>query len=226
MGKAQNHLFQEAVEDFDAAVYDLSFSEEFRISGGYYVFMNNYNGQLKAHGNNQSNFGRRFADVYFEKGLGTLQKGQEIHAGFVTAAEGSGWVEYEWRDSTEDDTYAKIALLVKVEFDSQSYYLGVGFKFGRDPVSNFDVGCSSEYNSPWSFATALALSSHALAYAISSPSNSTDAIFEKISVGGEFRTADFYVFAYNFDGYCVAHGQDYSYVNMTLAEVFEKKGSI
>ena len=57
----------------------------------------------------------------------------QLHQAFIAAAEGAdGWVRYEWRDSLDEDAYTKIALVVKVQFNTESYYVGAGFNFAME----------------------------------------------------------------------------------------------
>ena len=221
LGKAVSSLFQDSVEGFERALYDLSFSPAYKIQD-FYIFMNKYeNGQIMAHGVDHSNYGRPLADVYSEKGLGTWFEGQELHVAFKTAAEGAGLVKYKWRNHPDEAKYDKIALLVKVQFGGETYYVGVGFKHEMSPVSSFYYPCESTSSSPCSFATTLALSSHVLAFALSS-NEEPDKVFANISTNKDFqRSGDYYPFVYTFDGYCVAH-RNTSFVNLTLEEVLKE----
>ena len=100
---------------------------------------------------------------------------------FVAAAEGEGdgWVRYEWRNSLDEDTYTKIALVAKVQFNAEMYYVGAGFNFAMaapdeseeiphqsaDAVAKLGAlgqPCSDRYNLPCSVVNTLQLSSHAL----------------------------------------------------------------
>jgi hypothetical protein len=227
VGKAQFRLYEAAsLENFESVVFDLSFLEqEFEIPGGFYTFMYNYDGRLKAHARPRlhEEFGNTLADIFEELGLGTRQEGQDLHEAFVEAAEGNGWVQYQWRNSLEEDTYTKIAKLVKVEFDDEEYYVGSGFNFATDTLPEGPLGeaCSANYNLPCAFSAAFQLSSHTLAFTISSPLP-VPTMFNEISFNHEFKTDNFYVFVYDYSEICHAHGSNPSFVGNTLTQVFEQ----
>lgn len=92
VGKAQFHLFEagKSLENFESAVYDISFSDDFKIDGGFYAFMYNYDGRLKAHGVLRDSFGATLPEILEDKKFGTKEDGEVLHAAFVNAAEGSG----------------------------------------------------------------------------------------------------------------------------------------
>jgi signal transduction histidine kinase len=229
LGKAQFRLLQaESLEAFEAAVFDLSFdSQNFQIPQGFYTFMYSYDGSLKSHAILHDSFGLTLPQIIVKNGLGTTRDGLTLSQAFLRAAEGDndGWVQYQWRNDGSENPYTKIAAIVKIVFDTQEYYLGVGYTFAMDseglsegPTPN--EACSADYNPPCAFRSTLALSSHTLSHAISSPRSVND-IFRAISYDETFRQGQFYAFAYTFDGTCMAHGANRNYVGLRLTDVFE-----
>jgi signal transduction histidine kinase len=110
LGKAQFHLYQAvSLEHFEAALFDLSFSEdEYQIPGGFYTLYD-YKGQLKSHAvQHNEDFGKLLSNIFVEKSLGKKEEGQALLVTFRQAAEdNSGWVQYRWRNSLEEATYTK-----------------------------------------------------------------------------------------------------------------------
>lgn len=233
VGKAQFSLYEasSSLELFESVAFDMSFlPDAYQIPGEFYTFMYNFDGSLKAHAKPRfhEEFGSTFADIFFKNGLGTRQEGQNIHEAFVRAAEGNGWVSYPWRDSLTSEPYAKIAKLVKVEFEDDAFYVGAGFNFATDllPTGPLGEGCTAATNLPCAFSTAFQLSSHALAFAISS-TDSVSEIFTTLTYSPEFKTenADFYIFTYNYNEVCQSHGSNPDFVGMTLSDVFDLVGN-
>ena len=230
VGAAQFELYAaESLHAFEETVFDLSFDEDgyFKI-GGFYPFLYNFDGRLTAHGVLHGSLGQSLEEIYVDKELGTGAEGLSLHSQFVEAVRNqeSAWVQYDWRNSLDEETYTKIAFLVRVVFDNEDYYLGVGFNFAIDgfQVNPLGEACDAAYNLPCSFRTAFQLSSHALSHAISSPLEPVNTIFDRISKDSTFQTADFYVFVYNVNSTCVAHGGDPSFVGKTLEQVFQQVG--
>lgn len=163
-------------------------------------------------------------DIAPELGVvATREEIQELYEAFIRAAEGNGWLIYQWRNSLEEEPYRKISYVSKVTFEGDNYVVEVEFNFEKQPVARdaFGNACSAESNLPCSFSTTSHLASHTLAYAISA-NNVT--VSDRISNDAEFRGGNFYVFAYDFNGTCVAHGLNPSFVGMTLDGVFDDMG--
>ena len=188
VGKAQTLLSKaESQANFEEALLQLSYAEdEFQLqrtnSSGFYIFTYSFQGPLVSHARLHDFFGQTLDQIFVAKELGTSQEGAQLHADFVAAAEGEGdgWVRYEWRNSLDEDTYTKIALVAKVQFNAEMYYVGAGFNFAmEDPDESEEVRvmqsadavaklgalgepCSDRYNLPCSVVNTLQLSSHAL----------------------------------------------------------------
>ena len=235
LGKAQFRLLQaESLEAFEAAVFDLSFdSENFQIPQGFYTFMYHYDGRLKSHALLHDSFGVTLSQIIVNKRIGDTDYGLALHQAFMRAADGenNGWVQYPWKNDDSETLYTKIASIVKIVFETDEYYLGVGYTFAMDseglsegPTPN--EACSADYNLPCAFRSTRALSSHTLSHAISSPRSVND-MFSLISSAASFRQGPlyafptFYAFAYDFNGTCVAHGAQPDYVGLQLTDVFE-----
>jgi signal transduction histidine kinase len=232
VGKAQFSLYEAAssLELFESVAYDISFLEDaFQIPGGFYIFMYNYDGSLKAHAvpGLHDEFGSALADIFVENKLGTRKEGEDLHEAFIQAAEGNGWVSYIWRDSLTTDPYIKVAKLVKVEFEDDAFYVGAGFNFATDDLPTGPLGeaCTAASNLPCAFSTAFQLSSHALVFAISSTKPVSE-MFNDMTFSPEFKTenVDFYTFAYSYNEVCQSHGSNPSFVGKTLSEVFDSVG--
>ena len=227
VGKAQFLLNQaESLSQFEDAIYELSFNaDEYQLPGGFYTFMYGYDGILKSHALFPDKLGKSFSQMMVEKNLSTAEEADMIHRNFILAAEGDngGWIQYPWREKAGEPDYTKIAFIVKIEFEEEEYYLGTGFKFESQDggLGPGEKPCTDKHNLPCAYETALQLSSHALTHAISSPLP-TDEIWKAISEDPMFRRGDFYVYAYDFNMTCVAHGLKPEYAGMTLLEVYEQ----
>eukprot|EP01051_Picozoa_sp_SAG22_P003925 SAG22_NODE_201_length_15391_cov_7.662176_2_plen_407_part_00 len=194
VGKAQALLAKaETQANFEDALLQLSYAEdEFQLPGGFYLFMYNFQGPLVAHAKLHDYFGQTLGRILVANQLGTADEGALLHHTFVAAAEGTstgeGWARYEWRDGLDERTYTKIALVVKVQFNAHSYYVGAGFTFAMEsviPDETEDIGsqsanavaklgalgedCSARYNLPCSVVNTLHLASHALVRSTAAP---------------------------------------------------------
>ena len=158
---------------------------------------------------------------------------------------GTGWVKYNWRNCDETE-YEKIGYITKIVFQGEEFYLGSGFRLGHhndvdDELYHDDeytkmmtrcdanyttmmARCDANYNLPCSFKLTLELSSHVYSHIISSnPVESAAGIFRDFTNDPHdtFRRNNFYFFAYDLlNRTCVAHGGNFSYVGMTLDEVY------
>lgn len=225
VGSAQALLEKaESLVAFEDAAFHLSFDEEYQVPGGFYIFMYGYDGTLRSHGRLHNLFGASLSDVINKMEQDT--NSSHLHRDFIRAADGEkdGWVKYSWRNSPDELEYTKIAYIVKIMFGDQQYYMGSGFKFelGSTMKGPLDIPCTQAYNLPCSFDIASKLSSHALSHAVSSE-KAADEIFEDISTGVHtgFAIGDFYLFVYDFNNTCVAHGGNRSFVGKSLSEVFD-----
>ena len=183
VGKAQTLLSKaESQANFEEALLQLSYAEDdFQLPSGFYIFTYSFQGPLVSHAILHDFFGQTLDQIVVAKEFGTAQEGAQLHADFVAAAEGEGdgWVRYEWRNSLDEDTYTKIALVAKVQFNAETYYVGAGFNFAMaapdeseeiphqsaDAVAKLGAlgqPCSDRYNLPCSVVNTLQLSSHAL----------------------------------------------------------------
>ena len=234
LGAGQFRLESAAVtlENFEAAAYDLSFdAERYTIPEGFYPFLYHYDGRLVAHAVLHQSFGLRLPVIFQQQELGTANDGLALHDKFVATAEAqqadgaSGWIQYPWRNHLDEPTYTKIAYITKIVFDNEPYYLGVGYNFIMPDASvgPLNQECSDQYNLPCAFQTALQLSSHALSHAISYPfDNDVQELFDILTFNPYWRRGPFYIFAYTFDGICMAHGLVPEYVGMSLGAVFAR----
>lgn len=241
VGKAQFLLYQaESQAAFENALYQISNNPDFTVKEGFYPFVYDIaNGRLVAHGRLQGSLGSTLPELFVQLALGTADDGAALHATFVTGVQeqDTAWVQYQWRNRLEEATYTKIAYLVKISTTFQEdttngekpvkeFYLGVGFTFQIETLGQGLPGalCSATYNLPCAFRTSFQLTSHALSHASSSPLP-VDEMFGAITTGTEptFRPGNgFYIFAYDFNGTCVAHGGNSSFVGLTLEEVFQE----
>ena len=182
VGKAQTLLSKaESQANFEEALLQLSYAEDDLLPSGFYIFTYSFQGPLVSHARLHDFFGQTLDQIVVAKEVGTAQEGAQLHADFVAAAEGEGdgWVRYEWRNSLDEDTYTKIALVAKVQFNAETYYVGAGFNFAMaapdeseeiphqsaDAVAKLGAlgqPCSDRYNLPCSVVNTLQLSSHAL----------------------------------------------------------------
>jgi hypothetical protein len=189
--------------------------------------MYSYDSRLKSHAILHDSFGQTLPQIMVNNGLGSSRDGLALHRAFLDAAKGvnDGWVQYPWRNGVLETPYTKIASIVKIVFEEHEYYLGVGFNFAVDTDGlsegpTLDQACSADYNPPCAFRNTLALSSHTLSHAISSPLSVND-MFRFISYDESFRQGQFYAFVYDFDGTCMAHGAQPDYVGLRLTDVFQ-----
>ena len=186
VGKAQTLLSKaESQANFEEALLQLSYAEDdVLLPSGFYIFTYSFQGPLVSHAHLHNFFGQTLDHIFVANHLGTSQEGAQLHQAFVAAAEGEGdgWVRYEWRNSLDEDTYTKIALVAKVQFNAEMYYVGAGFNFAMESAApdeseeirvmqSADVvaklgalgePCSDRYNLPCSVINTLQLSSHAL----------------------------------------------------------------
>jgi signal transduction histidine kinase len=193
VGKAQTLLSKaEPQANFEEALLQLSYAEDdFQLPGGFYIFTYSFQGPLVSHAKLHESFGQTLSQIFVANELGTSDDGAQLHQAFIAAAEGAGdgWVRYEWRDSPDEDTYTKIALVAKVQFNTESYYVGAGFNFAMEsaiPDESEEVqssqsadavaklgalgeDCSDRYNLPCSVVNTLQLSSHALVRSTAAP---------------------------------------------------------
>lgn len=233
VGAVQFRLEQaDSLENFEAAVYDISFAHEiYTIDEGFYPFLYHYSGKLKGHSILHEYFGFSLGSIFEAQGLGPEQEGLLLNDLFVKTAEsqrlgtGTGWVQYEWRNSLQEESYTKVAYVTQVVFEGEEYYLGVGFDFVKKPAQSSGLGvdeirCTADYNLPCAFEKTLRLSSHALTHVISSSLSPGDR-WKALSSDDSFRDGDFYVFAYDFNNTCVSHGLVPNYVGKSLTEVFD-----
>ena len=229
IGKAQGLLNEaESLVQFENGLFELSFNQnEYRIRGGFYTFVYGYDAILRSHALIHEELGNSFSQIMLERNLSTAEEAAQLHRDFILAAEGEngGWIQYKWRPKVGEPDFLKIAFIVKIEFNDEEYYLGAGFNFANR-FSNADVDrspetCSDQHNLPCAFDTSLQLSSHALTHAISSPTPLNE-IWEAISNDPTFRSGGFYLYAYDFNSTCVAHGAVPDYAGMTLADVFDQ----
>lgn len=233
VGAAQFRLERAgSLENFEAAIHELSFdADAFTIEDGFYPFLYKYDGSLKAHAKLHDFFGLNISEIFERNELGSREEGSALHARFIAAANaqqdgsGSGWVKYSWRNKLDESTYSKIAFITKIVSRGEEYYLGVGYKFAMQEVVRgpLDAECSSQYNLPCAFQKTLRLSSHSLSHAVTAEPEHVKKTFNDLSTDPSFRSDDFYIFVYDFNGTCVSHGQNPDYVGMTLTEVYELK---
>eukprot|EP00339_Tiarina_fusa_P025891 CAMPEP_0117013264 /NCGR_PEP_ID=MMETSP0472-20121206/10982_1 /TAXON_ID=693140 ORGANISM="Tiarina fusus, Strain LIS" /NCGR_SAMPLE_ID=MMETSP0472 /ASSEMBLY_ACC=CAM_ASM_000603 /LENGTH=1244 /DNA_ID=CAMNT_0004716535 /DNA_START=123 /DNA_END=3857 /DNA_ORIENTATION=+ len=227
VGKAQFALYQaESLEAFESTVFEISFDDEdYTIPKDFYLFMYHFDGPLKAHGVLRNDaFGKSLTEIFVINDLGTAAEGQALHQQFVDAVttKDSGFVQYTWRNSLDEEPYEKIAFLVKVSFGDDDYYLGAGYNFAVDEFLSapLDAACTDEYNLPCSFKTAYQLSAHALSHSVASQLSVSER-FQAITREEQFKHENFYVFVYTFENECVAHGANEDYVGMSLNQVFD-----
>lgn len=228
VGKAQFALEAAvSLETFEETVFRISFDDDFKIPEGFYLFMYHFNGELKAHGVLRDSFGKSLSEIVPAKQLGTASDGNALHAQFVNAVQdqNTAWVQYPWQNSIDEDSYTKIAFLVKIVQGEDEYYLGAGFNFLVDDFAKAPLGeaCSDKYNLPCSFRTAFQLSSHTLSHLVSSPAPLQNRL-QSISSDPSFKHSGFYVFIYSYNNTCLAHGGNELYVGMSLNQVFDYVG--
>jgi hypothetical protein len=195
--------------------------------------MYRYDGPLKAHAY-LSRFAGQSLEEFFVELNREPDDGAALHEALRNAAEGlnSGWVQYKWKNTPEEPEYTKIAYVVKVVFQGENYFLGSGYNFilgdvvpvsfpygeerGQDgedvdvpTVTDATVIVDQEtcpgFNLPCSVGSTLQLSSHALSHSISSPLTVDDA-FDTITYDSQFTIGQKYVFVFDYNGTCVAHG--------------------
>jgi hypothetical protein len=138
LGSAQSLLVQaESLPQFETAAYELSFNPDYQVEVGFYVFMYSFEGVLTSHAMIHDFLGKTFEDVIEAKGLGTKEDALALHSQFIDAANGhyGGWARYEWVNA-DDEVFTKVALVVKIDFQGKSYYLGCGFDFNSQVVGN------------------------------------------------------------------------------------------
>eukprot|EP00977_Amphora_coffeiformis_P011778 scaffold2872_cov193-Amphora_coffeaeformis.AAC.1 len=227
VGKAQLRLNgAETLEQFEAALYDISFDkEEYQIEGGHYLFMYNYKGPLKAHAHLHRFTGHDLTYI-FENLNRDPEEGAALHQVLMAAAEGKddGWAQYKWKNTVDEPEYIKIAYNVKIEFMGEEYFLGCGYNFIMGDVvaasrSDTESSCSPSYNLPCAFGSTLQLSSHALSHAVSSPLAVSD-MLDAVTNDPILKSGDYYVFMFDFNGTCVAHGARPDLIGMTDAQIF------
>lgn len=241
LGKAQD-LLNEALsmEQLEAALYHISFDADYFVPGGHYLFMYRYDGPLKAHP-----YLHRFAghdlEYIFEQLGRPPPEGIELHEALRNAAEGSGWVQYHWKNKVDEPEYVKIANVVKIEFMGEDYYLGCGFDFiigdVVQPSFEHEIAESDEddqvkesdgeekkpcpgYNLPCSFGSTRQLSSHVFAHGVSS-SLDLNKLFDAVTYDPIFRVGSNYAFIYDFNSTCVSHGSVDTFVGKTMSENFQ-----
>lgn len=224
LGKAQDRLNGvSTLEQFETALFDISFDEStFQIPGGYYLFAYKFRGELVAHAHLQAFFGLKIPQI-FEQLNRDSQVGANLHQAMIAAANGhhDGWIQYNWRNRANEPEYVKIAYVMKLSFQGENYYIGCGYNHIMGEVIPAPLGgrCPN-YNLPCAFGTTLQLSSHALSHAVSS-SLSVQRVFEAISYDPSLKHGDYYVFMFDFNSTCVAHGLMPELVGLTLSEITE-----
>ena len=230
VGKAENRLNEaRTLEQFETALFDISFDhDQYLVPGGHYLFLYRYDGPLKAH-LHLHRFAGHDLEYIFEQLGRDPQSGIDLHIALREAAEGKGkgWAQYPWKNSAEEPEYTKIAYVVPIEFMGEKYYLGCGYNFimgsvvpatnplgleippiilQEDSLPEDDKGPACPgYNLPCAYGSTLQLTSHALSHAISS-SLPTDAMFDVITSDPMFKFGSSYVFLWDYNGTCVAHG--------------------
>ena len=232
-GRGQGLLNEaESLVQFENGLFKLSFDkEEYQIPGGFYTFVYGYDGILRSHALIHEELGKSFSQIMVERNLSSVEEADKLHRDFIAAAEGEngGWIQYKWRPRVGEPEFLKIAFIVKIEFDDEEYYLGAGFNFanritGVDVDRNSETAvehfCSDQHNLPCAFDTSLQLSSHALTHAISSP-KSVNEIWDEVSNDPTFHSGGFYVYAFDYNSTCVAHGAVQDYVGMTVEAVLD-----
>lgn len=230
VGKAQLRLNEaETLEQFEAALYDISFdTEAYVIPGGHYIFMYHYEGALMAHAH-LHRFSGHALPYIFENLNRDPEEGAALHKVLKRAADGEndGWAQYKWKNKVDEPEYIKIAYNVKIEFMGEKYYLGCGYNFIMGDVvpasTTSDALCSPFFNLPCAFGTTLQLSSHALSHAISSPL-AVDDMFDAVALEPSLKSGDYFVFMFDYNSTCVAHGAVPSYKGMMAAQVFGDAG--
>ena len=123
--------------------YQISFDEEkYKIPEGFYLFMYDFDGPLKAHGFQRDSFGKSLEEILPHKSFGTAQDGRKLHKKFVDAVSNrtAAWVQYRWRNSLDEEAFTKIAFLVKYSFGSNQYYLGAGFDYAQQEYPTAPLG--------------------------------------------------------------------------------------
>jgi hypothetical protein len=208
IGAAQSRLLlAESLASFEAAAFDLSFDPAFSIADGFYPFLFNYKGPLVAHGRRHDSLGLNLSTIVVQQGINTAEAGWELHNTSIRAAEGqgSGWYQYQWRNKLNEPLYSKISYAVKIVFEGEQYFLGAGFTLAMHEDQDKEA-CTDNYSLPCAFQASLQLSSHALSHVISDASSSIETTFAVLTSDQSLRRGDFYVFAYDFNGTCVAHG--------------------
>lgn len=249
VGKAESRITEAAnLEQFEEMLLDFSFnSDEYVVPGGHYLFMYRYDGPLKAHAH-LSRFAGQPLEVFFKDLNREPADGAALHEALRAAAEGKGqgWVQYPWKNAPDEEEYTKVAYVVKVVFMGENYYLGSGFNFipgevvpvsfpkiqeesaaGDEEVGEaVDVLVPEEcpgYNLPCSHGQARQLTSHALSYMISS-SLSVDDAFDVISSDPQFKIGNSLVYIWDFNGTCVAHSGNKTFVGQTYTQLAFETG--
>ena len=216
--------------DFESIMQVLSYGSTYHVTSGFYVFMykmgSDNDGDCVAHGANQAFVGLNLQGILDLVG-NTFVDGNALHTAFSDAAfDGGGWVDYYWANNVGDTLFMKIALIAGVEMFGTSYYLGVGFNHAMRDYAYAPgcATCATSYSYPCSITNTFNLISHGQAESLRDLGKAE--LFSNITHSDEFKLdTGFYIFIYDFDGPCVAHGARDDFVGLTLQGILDYVGN-
>lgn len=209
---------------------DITNGEDFEDDTGFYVFIYEFAGPCVAHGANGAFVGKKLQEILDMVG-NTYTQGDPLHDDFVKAAtQGGGWVGYKWRNKNSDTITNKMSYIIKLIKNGKPYYAGVGFNGDAVPAV---TDCTPTKAKPCAEANTLSVIGKAMVdmYAQMNDPTAFNQIFKDIddqstAVSKKLRIEPgFYIFAYDFDGPCVAHGANSKHVGKTLPQILTSVGN-
>ena len=229
VGRAQFEVSKVSTrEDWEELVHRVNFDPDYVIEGGFYLFLYNMEkGKLLAHGKTFDRFSDTAEEICLRDNNGTAGNSPTLHELFsnATSEQSTGWVKYNWRKPDDDIAYQKIALTVRITFDSEDYVLEAGFRHETQeyPTGPRGESCDESYNTPCSSRTAHQLSSHTLVHLLAEDGKTTmEDRLAAVSEESEFKPGSFYAFVFNRStSVCSSHGQTPSFVGLTLSQIIE-----
>lgn len=165
------------------------------VKGDIYSFVYDFKGLCVAHGQNQALVGQNLIDLVDSRGKPIIRELIKI-----AKKDGKGWLTYEWRNELKRSYVERV-----VDPKTKKHYL---ISAGYYPSINLPV--------------VKTYVKRAIAYL---KLNRAKAAFAEFSnLVGEFAKGGLGIFAYDYDGKCLANGVNPSYVGQNLIKLQDQRG--